>query len=153
MDFTCIIKKIKLAIIKVCYKTTKKKNHTKRARIATHKKKKKKSLGAVYNSCIDERTETILADKMKKKFSFFISPTLWETQDNTFQFSELTLYRIFEKDLEIRGEKTGVEVLEFFKTPVTNLSKISRNGKAVRLELVEEKKEGVLLVQSYKIKT
>lgn len=121
--------------------------------IATHCMAIKKSLGAVYNSCIDERTETILADKMKKKFSFFISPTLWETQDNTFQFSELTLYRIFEKDLEIRGEKTGVEVLEFFKTPVTNLSKISKNGKGVRLELVEEKKEGVLLVHSYKIKT
>ena len=63
------------------------------------------------------------------------------------------MYRIFEKDLEIRGRKTGVEVLEFFKTPVTNLSKISKNGKGVRLELVEEKKEGVLLVQSYKIKT
>lgn len=120
--------------------------------IATHCSAIKKSLGTVYNSYIDEKTETVLVDKMKRKFAFFISPTLWETEDNMCQFSELILYRIIEKDLEIRDEKTGVEVLEFLKTPATNLSKISKNGKSVQLELIEERKEGVLLVQTYKIK-
>ena len=44
----------------------------------------------------------------------------------------------------------GVKVLEFFQTPTTNLSKISKNGKCVQLKLVNEVEEGLITVQTYK---
>lgn len=113
----------------------------------------KKSLGAVYNSCISTFAENILAGKMKRKFSFYIAPTLWEMQENTFEFSELILYKIHGKNLEIKGSPSNVEMLEFFQTPATNLSKLTQNGKPVKLELVEEKREGVLIVRTYTTKS
>ena len=121
-------------------------------RVATHCTAIKKSLGAVYNSCIDPITEEALAKRMKDKFEFHIAPTLWELPENTFRFKKLALYRIYEKGLEIKEGKTGVEILEFFETPATRLNKITKNGAPVQLELIEEKQEGIVLVRSYKVK-
>jgi hypothetical protein len=112
----------------------------------------KKSLGVVYNSCIDPSTEATLVGKMTRSFEFYISPRLWEFPENTFRFKQLTLYRIYGKDLEIKEGKTEVELLEFFETPATRLHRITKNGAPVQLELIEEKKEGIVLVRSYKVK-
>ena len=60
------------------------------------------------------------------------------------------MIRICEEGLEIRGGQMGVKVLEFFQTPTTNLSKISKNGKGVQLKLVNEVEEGLITVQTYK---
>ena len=89
---------------------------------------------------------------MKRKFYFYLSPKLVELSDNCFKFSHLILYRIYDKELEIRGEKTGVDVLEFFKTPGMKLRLLTKHGNNVQLELIEEKQEGILCIQSYKIK-
>ena len=112
----------------------------------------KKSLGAVYNTCINPLTETVLAGKMKRSFSFYIAPTLWEMEENTFRFNELVLYKIVGKNLEIKGSPTNATVLEFFQTPATNLSKLTQSGNPVKLELIEEKSEGVMIVRTYKIR-
>jgi hypothetical protein len=112
----------------------------------------KKSLGAVYNSCIDSATEAALAERMTGKFEFHISPKLWEFPNNTFRFDRLILYRIYGKNLEIKEGKTGGELLEFFETPATRLHRITKDGAPVELELIEEKKEGIVLVRSYKVK-
>ena len=69
-----------------------------------------------------------------------------------FSFTRLRLIRILESNLEIRGTNTETEVLEFFKTPTTNLSKISKNGKGVELELVEEKDVGIITIYTYVVK-
>lgn len=63
------------------------------------------------------------------------------------------MIRICEESLEIRGGRVGVNVLEFFQTPTTNLSKISRNGKGVQLNLVNEVEEGLITVKTYKATT
>ena len=46
----------------------------------------------------------------------------------------------------------GVKVLEFFQSPTTNLSKISKNGKGVQFEKEEEIDDGLVLIRTYKIK-
>ena len=112
----------------------------------------KKSLKTVENSCIPSYVESMLMKKMKRKFYFYLSPKLVELSDNCFKFSHLILYRIYDKELEIRDEKTGVDVLEFFKTPGMKLRLLTKHGNNVQLELIEEKQEGILCIQSYKIK-
>lgn len=111
----------------------------------------KKSLKAVENSCIPSHVESMLIHKMKRKFSFNLSPKLVELPDNCFKFNHLILCRLYGGELEIRGEKTGVDILEFFKTPETKWRLFTKHGKNVQLQLIEEKREGVLCIQSYKI--
>lgn len=110
-----------------------------------------KSLGVVKNSCIDNVSETALLRSMNEGFFFYIPQSLFETKEDKFEFSKLRLVRICEEGLEIRGGQVGVKVLEFFQTPTTNLSKISKNGKGIRLEKIEETDNGLISVRTYKI--
>ena len=112
-----------------------------------------KSLGVVKNSCIDIVSEISLLKATNEDFFFYIPQSLFETKEDKFEFSKLRLIRICEESLEIRGGRVGVNVLEFFQTPTTNLSKISKNGKGVQLKLVNEVEEGLITVKTYKATT
>lgn len=113
----------------------------------------KKSLGAVKNSFIDTVSENSLMTVASENFFFYIPQTLFETKNDKFEFTKLNLIRICEEGLEIRGGQIGTNVLEFFQTPTTNLSKISKNGKGVQLKLVDETEEGLIAVKTYKTTT
>ena len=65
----------------------------------------KKSLKAVENSCIPSRVESMLIHKMKRKFSFHLSPKLVELPDNCFKFNQLILCRLYGGELEIRARE------------------------------------------------
>ncbi|MBR2616889.1 MAG: hypothetical protein IKC56_01460 [Clostridia bacterium] len=109
----------------------------------------KKSLGAVYASTLNAESENILASE--KHYSFFINPKLLELPDNTYSFTRLILNCIEEPNLEIRGINTKTEVLEFLHTPATVFNKITKNGKKVKLNLVETKTIGILEIRTFSV--
>ena len=112
----------------------------------------KKSLGAVKNSALNKYAESELLNLDGDKYFFYIPQQLFETPDDKYYYKKLILIRILEKDLEVRGINTATDVLEFFRTPNTNFNKITKNGDRLTFQLIEEEDNGIMKIQSYKIK-
>ena len=111
-----------------------------------------RSLKTANSSIIDSETERIIVSCSPDRFNFNIPSQVYQFKDSKFYFDRLTLIRIQGRDLSVNNVALGKDELVFFKTPATNFSKIKSNGKGVVFDLINSYEEGILTIQTYKIK-
>lgn len=111
-----------------------------------------RSLKTANSSIIDSETERIIVSCSPDRFNFNIPSQVYQFKDSKFYFDRLTLIRIQGRDLSVNNVSLGKDELVLFKTPATDFSKIKSNGKGVVFDLINSYEEGILTIQTYKIK-
>lgn len=111
-----------------------------------------RALKTANSSIIDNETERIIISCSIDKFNFNIPAKVYQFSDNKFYFDRLTLIKIQGENLSVNNVSLEKDELVFFKTPTTDFSKIKSSGMAVDFELINTREEGILIIQTYKIK-